>query len=212
MLGVYYFVMSKRLQVLAGELICKVKVGIQKICVSAFFLLFGYDSDQFNEVSIKYLKIYNRFNLTNCLFVYSCFIIALKKTLLPVILAHVSGIATNQLIHFGQVVNSNRFRPFDYGAIKNYIKYKQFTPPDYNLQNVKVPVALYYSENDWLVTTKGIPTLIEKLPNVVKTYLVPHKEFNHIDFLWGTDAPILIYQEILKTMKSHDSYLETTYL
>lgn len=128
------------------------------------------------------------------------FLINQLQTLLPVILAHVSGIATNQLIHFGQIINSKRFRQFDYGPIKNYIKYKRFTPPDYHLENVKVPVAVYYSENDWLVTPKDIPTLFEKLPNLVKTYLVPHKEFNHIDFLWGTDASILVHQEILETM------------
>ena len=130
------------------------------------------------------------------------------------VLGHLSGVSINQLIHFGQIIKSKHFRQYDYGALENYIKYKRFTPPDYNLDNVKVPVAVYYSETDWLVTTKDIHMLFDKLPNLVKTYLVPHKQFNHIDFLWGTDAGILMYQEVIKTMKSSDSYstIDTTNL
>lgn len=41
-----------------------------------------------------------------------------------------------------------RFRKYDYGLIKNFVKYGSFTPPDYNLQNIVTPVALYYSRND----------------------------------------------------------------
>ena len=88
--------------------------------------------------------------------------------------------------------------------MNNYVKYQSFTPPDYNLDNVKVPVALYYSETDCLATMEDISMLFDKLPNLVKTYSVPHKPFNHVDFLWGTDAGILLYKEILKTMNSSD--------
>lgn len=125
------------------------------------------------------------------------------QTLLPLILAHVpaNACSSNQLIHFGQIIRSKHFRQYDHGAIKNYFKYRRISPPDYNLTKVKAPVAVYYSENDWLVNAKDIPMLLERLPNVVKTYLVPHEQFNHIDFLWGTDAALLLYQEILKTMK-----------
>lgn len=128
---------------------------------------------------------------------------------MPVILAHVPArVATNQLLHFGQNINSKRFRQYDYGAIKNYIKYKRFAPPEYILKNVRAPVAIYYAENDWLVTAKDIPMLIDRLPNIVKTYLVPHKEFNHVDFLWGMDVSILVYEEILKTIKSSSAHFE----
>lgn len=89
-----------------------------------------------------------------------------------------SSAATNQFLHYGQEVNSGRFRQYDYGPTKNLFKYKRFTPPDYNLKNVKAPVAVYYAHNDWLATKKDIHILIERLPNVVKSYLIPHKQFN----------------------------------
>lgn len=116
-------------------------------------------------------------------------------------MAHVpANVATNQLLHFGQNMKTKHFRQYDHGTVKNYFKYKRTSPPDYNLKNVKAPIAVYYAENDPFMTTKDIPVLIEKLPNVVKSYLVPHKDFNHIDFLWGKNAPTLLYREILKTM------------
>ena len=34
--------------------------------------------------------------------------------------------------------------------IDNLYTYGQFTPPDYDLSKVTAPVALYYSQNDWL--------------------------------------------------------------
>ena len=35
--------------------------------------------------------------------------------------------------------------------LANKFIYGQFNPPDYDLRKVTAPVALYYSENDWLV-------------------------------------------------------------
>lgn len=60
-----------------------------------------------------------------------------------------------------------------------------------------------------MVTAKNIPVLIERLPNVVKSYLVPHENFNHVDFLWGMDASNLLYREILNTMKSSNPSFAT---
>lgn len=100
---------------------------------------------------------------------------------MPLILAHVpANAASNQLFHYGQIIKSNHFRQYDYGAIRNYIKYRRFSPPDYNLKNIRTPIAVYYSENDWMVSPKNISTLFDNVPNVVKKYLVPHKQFNHI--------------------------------
>lgn len=117
-----------------------------------------------------------------------------------------AGCSANQLSHFGQGVNSGRFRQYDYGFPQNWFKYKHLSPPEYNLKNVRVPVAVYYSKNDWMAGPKDIHTLLQRLPYVIKSYLVPHKEFNHIDFMWGIDAPILLYDEVIKTIKSSSIY------
>lgn len=41
----------------------------------------------------------------------------------------------------------------------NQIKYGRLTPPDYDLKKVTAPVALHYSDNDWL--------------SAVKVYIIP---------------------------------------
>lgn len=46
------------------------------------------------------------------------------------------------------------FRQFDHGMMGNIAKYKRFTPPDYNLKNVKAPVAIFCSKNDPLADLK----------------------------------------------------------
>lgn len=112
------------------------------------------------------------------------------------------------MIHFGQGVNTGRFRQYDYGFPQNWLKYRQFSPPEYNLKNVRVPVAIYYSQNDWMAGPKDIHTLLQKLPYVIKSYFVPHKAFNHMDFLWGVDAPILVFDEVIDTIKSSYIYLK----
>lgn len=123
--------------------------------------------------------------------------------MIPVILGHTpAGAATKQLIHYGQEVKSGRFRHFDYGYFGNWNRYGRLTPPDYDLNNVRMPVAVYYAQSDWLASMKDVERLIDTLPNVVETYLVPHKSFNHIDFMWGIDAPTLVYNELVKKLRS----------
>jgi len=71
--------------------------------------------------------------------------------MLPVILGHTpAGASTHTLIHFAQGINSGKFRQFDYGKKGNIKRYGQEEPPEYPLGNVSAPVALYWSQNDWL--------------------------------------------------------------
>jgi hypothetical protein len=42
------------------------------------------------------------------------------------------------------------FQQYDYGLWGNIKKYRSLQPPFYNLENVKTPVSLHYSMNDWL--------------------------------------------------------------
>lgn len=42
------------------------------------------------------------------------------------------------------------FRKFDYGTNQNLRLYGSTSPPKYNLEKVKTPVIIFYSENDFL--------------------------------------------------------------
>lgn len=123
--------------------------------------------------------------------------------MLPIFFAHLpTGGSSNNLLHFGQLVNSGRFRNFDYGRIGNWMRYKSVSPPEYNLKNATIPVSVYYGQGDFLTVVKDIRKLIAELPNVVNDYLVPHEKFNHVDFVMGMDAQRLVYDKMVATIKS----------
>jgi hypothetical protein len=44
------------------------------------------------------------------------------------------------------------FRQYDYGFLKNLLKYGNTTPPEYNLAAITSPVSLIVGPNDWLAT------------------------------------------------------------
>ncbi|KAL6431826.1 hypothetical protein ACFW04_007359 [Cataglyphis niger] len=128
------------------------------------------------------------------------------QSLLPVILSHdPAGSSTKTLIHYLQALQTNTFRQFDYGPIRNLLMYNSAEPPDYNLTNITVPIALFYGVNDWIIEVSGVEKLSRLLPNVVDMYKVPWSKFNHLDFVWAKDAPILVYKRILELMKRKDS-------
>lgn len=43
---------------------------------------------------------------------------------------------------------------YDFGSKKNQKFYKSKNPPDYNLKNTQVPVALFWAENDWFANPR----------------------------------------------------------
>lgn len=125
--------------------------------------------------------------------------------MLPVVLGHTpAGASARQLVHYGQEVRSGHFRQYDYGWIQNLMQYRRLTPPDYNLQNVKTRVAIYYSSADSLAAAADVERLGKELPNLASIDLVPHDSFNHIDFVWAIDAPRLIYTPMMNAMKNMD--------
>lgn len=129
------------------------------------------------------------------------------QTMLPVMLSHTpSGASIKQLEHFGQLMKSGHFRKFDRGYLRNQLEYNRITPPDYDLNKVKVPVALYYSVNDMLVSTTGVDRLARELPQVIDKYLVPMEKFNHLDFLWAIDVKTLVYNRLVRNIRRVENF------
>jgi len=48
------------------------------------------------------------------------------------------------------------FYNYDYGIAENYKRYKQKTPPSYDLKKITAPIILFYAANDWIVTEEVI--------------------------------------------------------
>lgn len=122
--------------------------------------------------------------------------------MLPIVLGHTpAGAATRQLIHYGQLYNSNKFVNFDYGLLANKRKYGTYKPPPYNLKAITAPVFLHYADNDWLSTPKDVDRLLKEMDSAVGKYKVPLPKFNHLDFVFAIDAKKLIYDRVLKIME-----------
>ncbi|XP_057339939.1 lipase 3-like [Microplitis mediator] len=153
--------------------LCVARTFYRIICTNAFFLLNGYDLDQIN------------------------------KTKIPVLLAHLpAGGSTKQIIHYAQEINSKKFRKFDYNPEENIKLYGQLEPPEYKLDNTRIPVALMYGPNDLLSVPTDVIRLSHELKNLQLNYSVPYAQFNHLDFTFAMNAPELVYRPTLDFLKS----------
>jgi lysosomal acid lipase/cholesteryl ester hydrolase len=59
------------------------------------------------------------------------------------------------------------FRQYDYGFLKNLMKYGNTKPPEYNFAVITSPVSLIVGPNDWLATPEVSESFSALLPNLV---------------------------------------------
>ncbi|RZC34844.1 Abhydro lipase domain containing protein, partial [Asbolus verrucosus] len=59
-----------------------------------------------------------------------------------------STVSLTDLQHYAQMYTSKKFQKFDFGPEKNLEAYGQRTPPRYHLDNIKLPVFLFYGKDD----------------------------------------------------------------
>ncbi|XP_044018722.1 lipase 3-like isoform X1 [Aphidius gifuensis] len=153
---------------------CDLVTVERDICENILFTFCGFDAEQFN------------------------------KTLLPVILGHEpAGTSTKTVIHYAQEIHSGKFQNFDYGETKNLAKYNSSMPPSYDLSKINIPIAFFYSDNDWLASPLDVKRLWTKIPNKINITRVNFTKFTHLDFLWGIDASSLVYNKLITMIKEH---------
>jgi lysosomal acid lipase/cholesteryl ester hydrolase len=111
---------SNFLMDIIADLFCDEGI-LQGICSSVIFVLCGFDEAQLN------------------------------RTMLETITHHTpAGASTNTILHYGQEVNTGRFQHYDHGKAENLDIYGQENPPKYHIDALTVPVAAFWSLNDWL--------------------------------------------------------------
>ena len=131
-----------------------------RLCENIAFLLTGFDHAQANMVRILHnnQEEYGRMrkNQTSSFSFYLYRNIYCLQTLVPYILGHEPGGTSARTVwHYGQEINSGKFCKFDHNSMfTNWLAYKSFSPPEYDLKKVDVPVALIWSDNDWLADPK----------------------------------------------------------
>ncbi|XP_022238775.1 gastric triacylglycerol lipase-like isoform X1 [Limulus polyphemus] len=128
----------------------------------------------------------------------------INATRLPVYISHnPAGTSTQNIVHFAQLVNSKKLVKYNYGKIKNMELYNQTDPPEYLLEKITAPVALFWAQDDWLADVVDIALLQPRLKHLRKSYLVNYTMWSHLDFIWGIDAPKYVYKELLKVLEKY---------
>lgn len=90
---------------------------------------------------------------------------------------------------------------FDFGAAGNMKHYNQSTPPEYRVQDMKVPTALFSGGQDTLADPKDVAVLLTQVTNLVYHQHIEHWE--HLDFIWGLDAPEQMFPAVLKLLQEY---------
>ncbi|XP_030080374.1 lipase 3-like [Drosophila hydei] len=130
----------------------------------------------------------------------------LNKTMLPATMTHVpAGASSTQVLHYLQLHKSDRFCEYDHDPKENQRIYGRAQPPDYPLEKITAPVALYYTQNDYMTAVVDVKRLIKRLPNVVEDHMYPYKKWNHVDMIWGISARRLAQPRMLEVMQLYEA-------
>ena len=78
----------------------------------------------------------------------------------------------------------------------------QAEPPQYNVSNIDVPIAIFSGAHDTLSDPTDVKLLIPKLKNLV--YNLQLEEFNHIDFVMGLNANVRLYPHVVSLAKKYN--------
>jgi lysosomal acid lipase/cholesteryl ester hydrolase len=127
----------------------------------------------------------------------------INTTRLPVYLSHnPAGTSVKNVVHYNQEYVSGKFRKFDYGRDGNMAQYGVPSPPPYNVTELSIPTAIFTGGNDWLADPQDVKNLIPKISHVMinHTYVA---SYEHLDFIWGLNAPELIYSVIMKLARKY---------
>lgn len=147
--------------------------NIADLCMTFYYMIVGNDPKQFNRARFATL------------------------------FGHIpAGIAVRQLLHYLQLIESDKFRQYDYGQ-DNMKVYGKASPPDYEVTRITAPIALHYSENDFLSEPVDVLRLSKMLPNVVDLHKMELPLWNHMDFLYAKDVRKLLYPRMHQLNKKY---------
>uniref|UniRef100_A0A8C5RU70 Lipase n=1 Tax=Laticauda laticaudata TaxID=8630 RepID=A0A8C5RU70_LATLA len=112
-----------------------------------------------------------------------------------------AGTSVQNMIHWKQAINSGKLQAYDHGRLGNKFYYGQDLPPEYNISAMTVPTAIWNGGNDWLSDPDDVNQLIPQIKSLISHKFIP--QWNHLDFIYGIDAPDNLYYEIMDLLQKN---------
>uniref|UniRef100_A0A8C2TQ09 Lipase member M-like n=1 Tax=Coturnix japonica TaxID=93934 RepID=A0A8C2TQ09_COTJA len=162
-----------------------------------------FDKDEFLKQVTSRLCGYTFFKSFCSLVLYlpGGFTNSLNVSRIDVYLSHYpDSTSLKNMLHWRQLYQTGEFKYYDYGS-DNMLHYNQSTPPFYELENMKAPLAAWFGGRDWISAPEDVNITLPRITNVAYKKYIP--EFVHFDFLWGVQAYEQIYKEMLELMKKN---------
>jgi lysosomal acid lipase/cholesteryl ester hydrolase len=134
----------------------------------------------------------------------------LNQSRIGVIMSHCpAGTSTQDMVHFGQMVNSDLMQAFDYtlasnGTERNEDHYGQATPPIYPVNKLQVPTIVFHSDSDSEADPTDVAWLLTQISGtVVEDY--HYTDYVHTDFIWALRAAEDVYPHIISYIRQQES-------
>ncbi|XP_015280109.1 PREDICTED: lysosomal acid lipase/cholesteryl ester hydrolase-like [Gekko japonicus] len=102
--------------------------------------------------------------------------------------------------HWGQIARSKEFKYFNYGS-KNKAIYNTTSPPFYTIEDMTVPTAVWSGGKDICINKTDTELLLHQIPHLVSYKNIP--DWQHFDHIWGLDAPVRLYPDILALFQKY---------
>ncbi|OMO73985.1 Alpha/beta hydrolase-1 [Corchorus capsularis] len=110
--------------------------------------------------------------------------------------------SVKNLRHLFQMIRKGTFSQYDYGILKNLLKYGQLKPPAFDLSNIpkSLPLWMGYGGTDELADLTDVQHTLDELPS--KPELLYLENYGHIDFLLSVKANRDVYDHMIRFFRS----------
>lgn len=112
--------------------------------------------------------------------------------------------SVKNLDHYSQQIRLGTFAKFDYGEAGNMERYKQASPPVYDLSKFpsdRLPMLFISSSRDSLANPTDVAHLFREIPAGYESKIV--EDFGHLDFVFGYTANRVVYDSVLDFLQAH---------
>uniref|UniRef100_A0A8C6YF97 Lipase n=1 Tax=Naja naja TaxID=35670 RepID=A0A8C6YF97_NAJNA len=166
--------------------------ALAPLCSNLLFVLNGFDKENLNMIH------------RGCLMLQKWIGCPVKVALsrVDVYTSYVpASTSVQNMIHWKQAIKSGKFQAYDHGRLRNNFHYRQNSPPEYNVSAMTVPTAIWNGGNDWISDPDDVNQLIPQIQNLISHKFIP--QWNHLDFMYGIDAPDKLYYEIMDLLQGN---------